>query len=46
MPAGMIAAGGAFLFAWRKFKVGAPKPQMAIDEAKKIRGTIQSGSYR
>src|ERR1700744_340621 len=27
----------AFLFAWRKLKVGAPKPTMAIDEAKKIR---------
>jgi hypothetical protein len=31
---------GAFLFAWRKFKVGAPKPTMAIDEAKKIRTTV------
>jgi len=30
----------AFLFAWRKLKVGAPKPQMAIDEAKKIRQTV------
>ncbi len=27
---------GAFLFAWRKLKVGAPTPKMAIDEAKKI----------
>ncbi len=36
---------GAFLFAWRKLKVGAPKPQMAIDEAKKIRQTVSnSGS--
>ncbi len=34
---------GAFLFAWRKLKVGAPKPQMAIDEAKKIRATVTSG---
>jgi uncharacterized membrane protein YgcG len=34
---------GAFLFAWRKLKVGAPKPTMAIDEAKKIRATVQSG---
>ena len=33
---------GAFLFAWRKLKVGAPKPQMAMDEAKKIRATISS----
>jgi hypothetical protein len=30
----------AFLFAYRKLKVGAPKPQMAIDEAKKIRATV------
>jgi protein-S-isoprenylcysteine O-methyltransferase Ste14 len=34
---------GAFLFAWRKLKVGAPKPEMAIEEAKKIRATVQSG---
>ena len=33
----------AFLFAWRKLKVGAPKPTMAIDEAKKIRATVSSG---
>jgi hypothetical protein len=33
----------AFLFAWRKLKVGAPVPKMAIDEAKKIRTTV-SGS--
>jgi Putative Actinobacterial Holin-X, holin superfamily III len=31
---------GAFLFAWRKLKVGAPKPTMAIEEAGKIRSTI------
>jgi uncharacterized small protein (DUF1192 family) len=30
----------SFLFAWRKLKVGAPKPEMAIDEAKKIRQTV------
>ena len=30
----------AFLFAWRKLKVGAPTPEMAIDEAKKIRETV------
>jgi uncharacterized membrane protein YqjE len=35
---------GAFLFAWRKLKVGPPTPKMAIDEAKKIRATVQSGS--
>ena len=33
---------GAFLFAWRKLRVGAPTPQMAIDEAKLIRETVQS----
>jgi protein-S-isoprenylcysteine O-methyltransferase Ste14 len=30
----------ALLFAWRKLKVGAPTPKMAIDEAKKIRTTV------
>ena len=35
---------GAFLFAWRKLKVGAPTPGMAIDEAKKIRGTITTST--
>jgi uncharacterized small protein (DUF1192 family) len=35
---------GAFLFAWRKLKVGAPTPKMAIDEAKKIRATVKSGA--
>ena len=34
---------GAFLFAWRKLKVGAPTPKMAIDEAKKIRATVRPG---
>jgi uncharacterized membrane protein YgcG len=29
-----------FLFAWRKLRVGAPTPTMAIDEAKKIRQTV------
>jgi ABC-type multidrug transport system fused ATPase/permease subunit len=33
----------AFLFAWRKLRVGAPTPQMAIDEAKKITVTVRSG---
>jgi hypothetical protein len=32
----------AFMFAWRKFKVGAPAPTMAIDEAKRIRETVSS----
>ena len=29
-----------FLFAWRKLRVGPPTPQMAIDEAKRIRETV------
>jgi hypothetical protein len=32
----------SFLFAWRKLRVGAPTPKMAIDEAKKIRETVSS----
>jgi uncharacterized membrane protein YqjE len=34
---------GAFLFAWRKLKVGAPTPKLAIDEAKRISATVRSG---
>jgi uncharacterized membrane protein YqjE len=34
----------AFLFAWRKLKVGPPTPKMAIDEAKKITATVKSGA--
>jgi hypothetical protein len=34
----------AFLFAWRKLRVGPPTPKMAIDEAKKIRTTVQTGA--
>jgi hypothetical protein len=33
----------AFLFAWRKLRVGAPTPTMAIDEAKKITATVKPG---
>lgn len=33
----------AFLFAWRKLKVGAPTPKLAIEEAKKIRATVKPG---
>jgi uncharacterized small protein (DUF1192 family) len=40
----LVLAIGAFLFAWRKLKVGAPTPKMAIDEAKKIRETVSSRS--
>ena len=39
-----VATVGAFLFAWRKLKVGAPTPTMAIDEARKIRATVNRGS--
>jgi uncharacterized membrane protein YqjE len=31
----------AFLFAWRKLRVGPPAPTMAVEEAKKIRDTVQ-----
>ncbi|HEX3801387.1 MAG TPA: phage holin family protein [Solirubrobacteraceae bacterium] len=34
----------SFLFAWRKLKVGAPTPTMAIDEAKRIRETVASST--
>jgi len=37
----LVLTVGAFLFAYRKLKRGAPPtPQMAIDEAKKIRATV------
>jgi hypothetical protein len=35
-----LLAIGAFLFAWRKLRVGPPTPKMAIDEAKMIRETV------
>lgn len=34
----------AFLFAWRKLRVGPPTPKMAIDEAKKIQATVRPGT--
>jgi uncharacterized membrane protein YqjE len=40
----LILTLGAFLFAWRKLKLGAPTPTMAIDEAKKIRQTVSETS--
>jgi uncharacterized small protein (DUF1192 family) len=40
----LAATVAAFLFAWRKLKAGPPKPQMAIEEAKKIRATVSSKS--
>jgi Putative Actinobacterial Holin-X, holin superfamily III len=36
----VVLTAAAFLFAWRKLRVGAPTPDMAIDEAKKIRETV------
>jgi uncharacterized small protein (DUF1192 family) len=36
----LVLALGAFFFAFRKLKVGAPTPKMAIDEAKLIRQTV------
>jgi hypothetical protein len=33
---------GAFMFAWKKLKVGAPTPKMAISEGKKIKDTVTS----
>ncbi len=38
-----VATGGTFMFAWRKLKVGAPTPKLAIEEAKKIRATVKPG---
>jgi hypothetical protein len=38
-----VTVGGAVL-AFKKFKVGAPVPKQAIDEAQKIRATVTSRS--
>ena len=38
----LLLTAGAFLFARSALKVGAPKPDMAIDEAKKIRETVSA----
>jgi uncharacterized membrane protein YgcG len=43
MVALLLLTGIAFLFAWRKLRVGAPTPQMAIEEARKIRATVGPG---
>ena len=40
----LVLTVGAFLFAWRKLKVGAPTPKMAIEEAKKISATVRTGT--
>jgi hypothetical protein len=39
-----VLTGVAFMFAWRKLKVGAPTPKMAIEEAKKISATVRNGT--
>jgi uncharacterized membrane protein YqjE len=39
----LLLTGFAFLFAWRKFQVGPPVPQQAIDEAKQIRAIVTPG---
>ena len=36
----------SFLFAWRKLRVGAPTPTMAIDEARKIRETVSASATK
>ena len=38
----LLMTAGAFLFARKKLQVGAPVPQMAIDEAKKIRASVKT----
>jgi uncharacterized small protein (DUF1192 family) len=40
----LILALAAFTFAYRKLRVGPPVPNMAIDEAKKIRDTVATGT--
>ena len=40
----LVLAVFAFLFAWRKLRVGAPMPTMAMDEAKRIRETVSSST--
>ena len=42
----LVLTVGAFLFAWKKLKVGAPTPKMAIDEAKKIRETVTTSASK
>ncbi len=38
----LLMTAGAFLFARKKLQGGAPVPQMAIDEAKKIRASVKT----
>ncbi len=44
MVALLVLTGVAFMLAWRKLRVGAPVPKMAIDEARKIGATVKPGS--
>ena len=42
----LLATVGAVYFATRKLRVGPPVPTMAIDEAKRIRSTVQHPERR
>lgn len=42
----LVMTAGAFLLAWKKLKVGAPTPKMAISEARKIRETVSASASR
>jgi hypothetical protein len=42
----LLLAVFAFLFAWRKLRVGAPMPTMAMDEAKRIRETVSTSTSK
>lgn len=44
MAAFLLGAAVCAILGWRKVRVGAPTPTMAIDEAKKIRATVSSRS--
>ncbi len=45
VTAAFLVGAGLFAFlGWRKVRVGAPTPTMAIDEAKKIRETVSTKS--
>ena len=42
----VVLMAAVLLFAFRKLKVGAPTPNMAIEEGKKIRATIESAGKK
>ena len=42
----LLLAVFAFLFAWRKLRVGPPMPTMAMDEAKRIRETVSTSTSK